>query len=74
MTVLCPTCHGRGSVPNPSIAGPMYYSDPNGWSWPQVICQTCGGTGRIRASDAARTEPVTRIEIVWEPQCNPGQT
>ena len=31
MTKLCPTCFGKGSIPDPKCVGvPMLYSGPNG--------------------------------------------
>ncbi len=46
MQVLCPTCHGNGSIPDPkNVEETMSYCGPNGESVPYIICQTCNGTG-----------------------------
>jgi hypothetical protein len=48
MKVLCPTCNGKGSIPDPKYYGvPMLYVGPNGESCPEIWCQTCSGTGWI---------------------------
>jgi len=48
MKILCPTCQGKGSIPDPRCIGiVMSYSGPNGESCPYIICQTCNGTGWI---------------------------
>ena len=48
MEVLCPTCHGKGTVNDPKCMGKvMYYCDTAGNEFPQVICKTCNGTGWI---------------------------
>jgi DnaJ-class molecular chaperone len=50
MKVLCPTCHGKGTIPDPKCSGmAMSYCGPNGEGVPQVICQSCGGTGWVEA-------------------------
>ena len=49
MEVLCPTCHGKGTVNDPKCMGKvMYYCDTAGNEFPQVICKTCNGTGWIK--------------------------
>ena len=47
MKILCPTCGGRKTINDPTIMGSMSYSGPNGENWPQVPCQTCGGSGWV---------------------------
>lgn len=55
MTVLCPTCHGRKTIDDPTIRGSMAYYDAQGNTWPQVCCQTCFGTGWVE-EQADKTE------------------
>lgn len=49
MKVLCPTCGGKGAIPDPKCIGAttMGYVGPNGESVPYATCQTCGGTGWV---------------------------
>lgn len=50
MKVICPTCNGRGRIPDPKIGYgvPMCYYDPNtGDSFPHVACQSCGTSGWV---------------------------
>ena len=48
MTKLCPTCFGKGSIPDPKCVGvPMLYSGPNGEGCPYVFCNSCSGTGWV---------------------------
>lgn len=48
MRVLCPTCCGKGSIPDPKLIGvPMCYVGPNGEGCPHVFCQTCSGSGWV---------------------------
>ncbi len=48
MKVLCPTCGGKGAIPDPKCVGlTMSYCGPNGEAVPYVCCQTCGGTGWV---------------------------
>ena len=48
MQVVCPTCGGRGSIPDPKcLYRPMCYVGPNGESVPHVMCWTCCGQGWI---------------------------
>lgn len=47
MRVLCPTCGGKGTINDPKITGTISYCGPNGENCPQVICQSCGGTGWV---------------------------
>ena len=47
MKLLCPTCHGKGTINDPKCSGTMNYSGPNGESWPQVICLSCDGEGWV---------------------------
>ena len=52
MRTLCPTCSGKGSIPDPKCAGQaMCYCNPyTGDSFPHVTCQTCGGSGWVEAA------------------------
>lgn len=45
--LLCPTCHGKGKIPDPVPEGPMSYCGPNGEAWPMICCRTCHGTGWV---------------------------
>ena len=48
MKILCPTCHGKGTIGDPKCYGKaMCYCDMNGNSIPQATCQTCGGSGWV---------------------------
>ena len=48
MKILCPTCGGKGSIPDPICDGKcMCYCGPNGESVPYILCQTCYGSGWI---------------------------
>lgn len=48
MTVLCPTCNGKGKIADPKCIGVvMSYCGPNGETVPYISCQTCGGSGWI---------------------------
>ena len=52
MRILCPTCSGKGSIPDPKLIGiPMNYSGPNGDGCPYVFCQTCSGSGWVASSE-----------------------
>lgn len=52
MKILCPTCHGKGSIPDPKLNGvPMNYSGPNGEGCPHVFCQSCGGSGWVTQAE-----------------------
>ena len=51
MKKLCPTCNGKGSIPDPKCIGiPMAYCGPNGERCPEVMCQSCNGSGWIEES------------------------
>lgn len=46
--VPCPTCHGKGSIPDPQTIGKMMgYCGRNGERSPHVICRTCSGRGWV---------------------------
>lgn len=45
MNILCPTCHGKGTIPDPKYNGEIMCIAV----WPQVTCQTCGGSGWVLA-------------------------
>lgn len=48
MRKLCPTCGGKGSIPDPKCVGiPMLYVGPNGEGSPYVPCQSCGMQGWV---------------------------
>ena len=51
LRVLCPTCSGKGSINDPKCMNlTMGYSGSNGEIIPQVICQSCYGTGWVNAT------------------------
>ena len=56
MRVLCPTCHGKRTINDPTLHEPMAYLDKDGNSWPQVPCQTCGGSGWVDKQHLVREE------------------
>lgn len=63
MQVLCPTCHGRGSIPDPAFTcATMNYCGPNGQTVPHTFCRTCGGSGWIWTA-----APATPPFPVWQP-------
>ena len=67
MTILCPTCGGKGSIPDPKCVGiPMFYVGPNGEGCPYIHCNSCGGTGWVSG-------PVTPIQTAqgWPPTVPP---
>lgn len=48
MKIICPTCSGKGSIPDPKLVGTtISWSGPHGETVPPVVCQTCGGEGWI---------------------------
>ena len=48
MRILCPTCNGTGTISDPKCIGKcMCYSGPNGETIPQVMCQSCWGSGWV---------------------------
>ena len=51
MRKLCLVCKGKGTINNPVPSGPMGYCEPNGESWPQVVCPNCGGSGLVGVSE-----------------------
>lgn len=49
---ICPTCKGKGWIPNPKVAGPQaYYNPATGSSWPEMTCPNCDGKGFIGEPD-----------------------
>ncbi len=48
--ILCPTCNGKGRIPDPTIDGPLSYCGPDGEGWPLVTCRTCNGTGWVEGN------------------------
>ena len=52
MKILCPTCHGKGTIDDPKCYGKvMCYLDEDGNAFPQVPCQTCGGSGWVEQQE-----------------------
>lgn len=52
MKKLCPTCGGKGSIPDPKCNNmAIGYCGPNGERVPHVFCQSCGGSGWVDSSD-----------------------
>lgn len=47
MQVLCPTCHGRGYIPDPKYYGRPYWST----KCPEIMCRTCWGSGWVTVPD-----------------------
>jgi hypothetical protein len=47
MQIICPTCHGKGTINDPKAPSVLCYCGPNGETCPQVFCLTCGGIGWI---------------------------
>jgi|GEM_PF-4355461 len=46
--VLCPTCHGKGTIPDPQYIGVvMGYVGRNGERFPHINCRTCAGQGWV---------------------------
>lgn len=46
--VICPTCAGQGSIPDPQNIGKvMGYCGRNGETQPHIPCRTCGGEGWV---------------------------
>lgn len=57
MRILCPTCGGKGSIPDPKCLGiPMGYVGPNGEVCPYVFCQTCSGGGWVNEECGCKHE------------------
>ena len=53
MRKLCPTCNGKGSIPDPKLIGmAIGYCGPNGERCPEVYCQTCDGSGWIYVAES----------------------
>ena len=53
MTIPCPTCEGKGTVPI-QFEGSMCYCGTNGESVPQEPCRSCGGSGEVDDPDHGR--------------------
>ena len=48
----CPTCGGKGWIPNPKVGGVQAYYNPHtGSSWPEMTCPNCGGSGFVGTPD-----------------------
>lgn len=48
----CPTCGGKGTIPDPKCIGTsISYCGPNGERVPEVFCQSCDGSGWVESSD-----------------------
>jgi hypothetical protein len=63
MLIRCPTCHGKGRVPDMSHTGSMCYCDPyTGESWPHEWCQSCAGSGWVEDGTPAHRAPVAPRE------------
>lgn len=46
--VLCPTCNGYKTIPDPQYNGRMLmYCGPNGERCPHITCLTCSGSGWV---------------------------
>jgi len=44
MRMLCPTCRGKGSIPDPKYIGvPMFYCGPNGERCPTLLVKRVEG-------------------------------
>jgi len=56
--IPCPTCGGKGTIPDPKPCGPMGYAGPNGENWPHIPCRTCGGTGWVIQESNLHKKPV----------------
>lgn len=60
MLIQCPTCGGRGSVPDPKCVGRamLYYNPETGNSCPHVTCQSCAGSGWVEDETDRHRAPV----------------
>jgi DnaJ-class molecular chaperone len=46
MSLLCPTCRGKGVIPDPrQQSASMNYCGMSGETCPTTFCRTCGGSG-----------------------------
>jgi DnaJ-class molecular chaperone len=53
--VLCPTCHGEGTIDDPRLRGALMSYWDGRHSWPQVQCETCMGAGWVQKNDGITT-------------------
>jgi len=80
MKILCPTCHGKGSIPDPKLVGvPMGYCGPNGEGCPDVFCQSCGGSGWVASAEKPcgchrqfNVPLPPGVQIIWPQGVNEG--
>ncbi len=70
MQFLCPTCRGKGRIPDPNCIGRlMMYCNPHtGDSFPHIPCRSCGGDGWVSGFDAAVIEPSIPLRMPWDYQ------
>lgn len=46
--IPCPTCGGKGKIPDPQYIGKVvFYLSPNGDRIPHIKCCTCAGAGKV---------------------------
>jgi hypothetical protein len=65
MTVLCPTCHGKGSIPDPRFNGKVLCIS----KWPEIVCRTCGGGGWVDGFVHQPPRPCYRVRDWWAGDC-----
>ncbi|HTZ38338.1 MAG TPA: hypothetical protein VMB84_20100 [Stellaceae bacterium] len=61
LTERCKTCDGTGRVPRPRRRLPN--GEPDRFDtidWPEMICDTCAGTGEIEVATGSIREPAIR--------------
>lgn len=56
----CPTCKGKGSINDPACVGRVmgYYNPHTGDCCPQIMCQSCAGSGWVEDGTPVRRAPV----------------
>lgn len=47
MTILCPTCHGKGTIPNPNVTLKENQTASDG----TIPCKTCNKDGWVSVQD-----------------------